>query len=106
VGRNPRFVRIRQVSALPAEHFINMEMKEGAIRQPRRSLQIKFTRPIAGDDELSPTLTPSGRWTASAACSNRKPLPAATRRNQTACWRLILSWSAIPGSLESRKWLK
>jgi hypothetical protein len=37
------------------------------IRQPRRELQIKFTRPVSGKMTSSPTLAPSESWRENAA---------------------------------------
>jgi hypothetical protein len=54
------------------------------IRQPRRNLQILYDRFPAKMNSWR-TSMPSGSWTIAAVCSNGRPLPAATRKNQTDC---------------------
>ena len=72
------------------------------IRQPRRNLQVKFTKPLAGQNDfrgLRRCHRRTGRH--SLACWSGRPPPAATRKSRTGCWLSILSWSAIPGLRES-----
>ena len=46
--------------------------------QPRRNLQIKFTRPVGGNNEFVAYITPSGNSTAPTACLSGKRLRADT----------------------------
>ena len=51
------------------------------VSQPRRNLQIKFTGRSPERTTSSPTSTPSGNSTESAACWSGRPLPADTRKS-------------------------
>ena len=53
------------------------------VHQPRRNLQIKLNRPVAGKTTLSPTSTPLANSTARPACWSGRRLRAATRKNPT-----------------------
>ena len=74
------------------------------IRQPRRNLQVKFTKPWPGRMTSWPTSMPSGNSTAPAACWSGKPLPAVIRRSRQDCSLSIRSWFATPGSPASQTW--
>ena len=67
------------------------------IRQPRRNLQVKYTTPLAGQNDFVAYVDASESSTAPAACLSGRPLPAAIRRNQPDCWPWILNLFAIPG---------
>jgi hypothetical protein len=67
------------------------------IRQAKRNLQIKFNRPLAGQDDFVAYWMPSESWTPLAACWSGRPRPAAIRTSPPGCWLSILSWFAIPG---------
>ena len=66
------------------------------IHQPRRNLQIKFTR-RSGETNSSPTSMASGSLTAPAVCWNGRHPPAGTRKNLRGFWHSIPNSSAIPG---------
>ena len=51
------------------------------IRQPRRNLQIKFTKPLTGQNDFVAYVDA----TVFAVCWNGRPLPAATRKSQPGC---------------------
>ena len=55
------------------------------VRQPRKNLQIKFTRPLAKAMISSPTLTRSDTWTVLTACWSGRPLPVGIRKNRRDC---------------------
>ena len=54
------------------------------IVQPRRNLQIKFTRQVGKNTTSSPTSTRLANSTAGAVCWSGRHLPAATRKNPPA----------------------
>jgi hypothetical protein len=58
------------------------------IRQPRRNLQIKFTRRVSGKDDFVAYVNAIGRWTGHRACWSGKPPPVVTQRNPPGCWLL------------------
>ena len=51
------------------------------VAQPRRNLQIKFTRPIGEKNDFVAYIDGIGKLDGSAACSNGRLLRAGTRRN-------------------------
>jgi len=56
------------------------------IRQPHRNLQIKFVRPLSGQNEFVAYVDAVGRLDNQRCLSNGRPLPAAIRRNRMDCW--------------------
>src|SRR6202022_575239 len=76
------------------------------IPRPRHNLQVKFTKPLAGQNDFVAYLDASGELDVPAVCWSGKLPPAATRRSQPVCWPWILNWFAIPGSPASQTWLR
>ena len=52
------------------------------VRQPRKNLQIKFTRSLPKGNDSSPTLTQSDTWTVRVACWSGRPRPVGIQRNR------------------------
>jgi hypothetical protein len=67
------------------------------VRQPRRNLQIKFTRPISATMTSSPMSTRSANLMATVVCWNGRPLRAGTQKSATDCYLSTRNWSAIHG---------
>ncbi len=73
------------------------------IRQPRRNLQVKFTKPLTGQNHFVAYVDAIGELDGTR-CLLEWKTTAATRKNQPGCWPWILSWFAIPGSQASQTW--
>jgi len=67
------------------------------VRQPRRNLQIKFTRPIARSNDFVAYIDAIANSMASAVCWNGKRLRADTRKSPRDCYLWIPNLSATPG---------
>jgi hypothetical protein len=72
------------------------------IRQPRRNLQVKYTTPLAGQNDFVAYVDAIGEFDGTRCLLEWKTTPAVIQKNLPDCWPSILSWFAIPGSLVSR----
>ena len=68
------------------------------IPQPRRNLQIKFNRPVAGRNDFVAYIDAIGKLDGTRACWSGKPVRAATRKSRRDCCLWILNSFATPGS--------
>jgi hypothetical protein len=77
------------------------------IRQPRRNLQIKFTKSLGGQNDFVAYVDAIGELDGTRCLLEWKTTASpAIRRSQMGCWPWIRSWSAIPGSLALPTWLR
>ncbi len=70
------------------------------IRNPRRNLQIKFTRPIGNGNEFVAYVDAIGQLDGERSVIDWKTTGAATPTNRKVCWLWTPNSSAIPGSPE------
>jgi hypothetical protein len=68
------------------------------IRQPRRNLQIQYTRPLAGQNNFLAYVDAVGELDGTRCLLEWKTTGPLSGRNLPDCWLSILSWFAIPGS--------
>ena len=72
------------------------------IRNPRRNLQIKFSRPIGNGNEFVAYIDAIGQLDGERSVIDWKKPPArATPSNRRGCWHWTHNSSAIPGSREN-----
>jgi len=67
------------------------------IRQPRRNLQMKVSRPMGTGNEFVAYIDAIGKLDGTGCLLEWKPRPAATRKSRMGCWLSTLSWFATRG---------